>query len=128
MNQFVIKRNGEYAPFESYKIEEAIRKAFESAAVPFDEKLTSILFEQLADKTTWSVEEVQDKIEKLLFELICLTLHKFQLCFQKRVNTPFELRFILHQNLLTANVVVLRKLHAKLNLQNHLQVRFYNVW
>lgn len=68
MNQFVIKRNGEYAPFESYKIEEAIRKAFESAAVPFDEKLTSILFEQLADKTTWSVEEVQDKIEKLLFE------------------------------------------------------------
>lgn len=68
MNQFVIKRNGEYVPFEFFKIEEAIRKAFESACVPFDEKLISLLFEQLADKTTWSLEEVQDKIEKLLFE------------------------------------------------------------
>lgn len=68
MNQFVIKRNGEYVPFEFFKIEEAIRKAFESASVPSNEKLTALLFEQLVAKTTWAVEEIQDKIEKLLFE------------------------------------------------------------
>ncbi|CAM4107353.1 ribonucleoside triphosphate reductase [Flavobacterium antarcticum] len=68
MNQFVIKRNGEYVPFEFFKIEEAIRKAFESASIPFDEKLISLIFQQLNNQTTWAVEEIQDKIEKLLFE------------------------------------------------------------
>ena len=68
MNQFVIKRNGEYVPFEFFKIEESIRKAFESASIPYDEKLTALQFEQLVAKTTWAVEEIQDKIEKLLFE------------------------------------------------------------
>ncbi len=36
MEQYVIKRNGEYKPFESYKIKDAIEKSFESVSIPFD--------------------------------------------------------------------------------------------
>ena len=33
MEKYVIKRNGDYKPFESYKIKDAIVKSFESVSL-----------------------------------------------------------------------------------------------
>lgn len=33
MDHYVIKRNGEYAPFASYKIEDALKKGFKSIMI-----------------------------------------------------------------------------------------------
>jgi ribonucleoside-triphosphate reductase len=37
MEKYVIKRNGAYLPFESYKIKEAIQKAFQSESQKYHE-------------------------------------------------------------------------------------------
>lgn len=68
MEKYVIKRNGEYRPFEEFKIKDAIEKSFNSVQLAIDEKVVSSVFEQLHSKTTWAVEEIQDCIEKTLFE------------------------------------------------------------
>ena len=68
MELYVIKRNGSYKPFESYKIKDAIEKSFKSVSVPSDESVFSIVLNFLEQKEVWSVEEIQDIIEKTLFE------------------------------------------------------------
>ena len=68
MELYVIKRNGAYKPFESYKIKDAIAKSFTSVSVPFDESVYTIVLNFLEQKEVWSVEEIQDIIEKTLFE------------------------------------------------------------
>ncbi len=68
MEQYVIKRNGEYKPFESYKIKDAIEKSFESVSIPFDESVYESVMSSLQSKNTWAVEEIQDCIEKSLFQ------------------------------------------------------------
>ncbi|SCY93748.1 ribonucleoside triphosphate reductase [Flavobacterium caeni] len=68
MGKYVIKRNGDYKTFTSYKIEDAILKSFESVSVPFDESVYIDVIEAIAIKDTWAVEEIQDIIEKILFE------------------------------------------------------------
>lgn len=68
MEKYVIKRNGEYLPFEAYKIKEAIRKGFESTNREFDETVFEVISNRLQKKDTWAVEEIQDIIEKTLFE------------------------------------------------------------
>ena len=68
MELYVIKRNGAYKPFESYKIKDAIEKSFKSVSVPFDENVYTIVLNFLEQKEVWSVEEIQDIIEKTLFE------------------------------------------------------------
>ena len=68
MELYVIKRNGAYKPFESYKIKDAIEKSFKSVSVPFDENVYTIIVAFLEQKDVWSVEEIQDIIEKTLFE------------------------------------------------------------
>lgn len=68
MEKYVIKRNGAYKPFESFKIEDAILKSFESVAIAFDESVFKNVAEVLESKEVWSVEEIQDLIEKKLFE------------------------------------------------------------
>ncbi len=40
MDKFVIKRNGKYLPFETFKIEEAIQKAFNSVSETYNPKVT----------------------------------------------------------------------------------------
>ncbi|SMD45979.1 ribonucleoside-triphosphate reductase class III catalytic subunit [Aquiflexum balticum DSM 16537] len=67
MDQFVIKRNGEYAPFERFKIEDALIKAFQSVHQPYQAIAFKKVLQQLEPKTTWSVEEIQDIIEKALY-------------------------------------------------------------
>ena len=68
MEQYVIKRNGDYKPFESYKIKDAIERSFESVSITFDENIFEIVIATIENKTTWAVEEIQDLIEKSLFQ------------------------------------------------------------
>lgn len=68
MEKYVIKRNGTYKPFEGFKIKDAISKAFQSVNLPEDEKIFHNVLLDLGHKDSWSVEEIQDIIEKKLFE------------------------------------------------------------
>ncbi|WP_291138510.1 ribonucleoside triphosphate reductase [Flavobacterium sp. UBA7663] len=68
MDKFVIKRNGTYLPFEPFKIEEAITKAFASVSETLNLKVIETVFQLLSHQDTWAVEDIQDKIEKTLYE------------------------------------------------------------
>ena len=68
MEKYVIKRNGEYKPLESYKIKDAISKSFKSVSVAFDESVFENIILELQTKEIWAVEEIQDLIEKSLFK------------------------------------------------------------
>lgn len=68
MNRFVIKRNGSYRPFEPFKIEDAISKAFAANALETDNAIFGRVIKSLDGKDTWAVEEIQDIIEKQLYE------------------------------------------------------------
>jgi ribonucleoside-triphosphate reductase len=68
-NKYVIKRNGKYESFSFYKIVNAIEKAYQSFTI----KTPKILLEQISinldKKNIWSVEEIQDIIEKELYTI-----------------------------------------------------------
>ena len=68
MEKYVIKRNGEYKPFESFKIKDAIEKSFQSVSKTIDDSVFKKVIADLVSKETWTVEEIQDLIEKNLFE------------------------------------------------------------
>ncbi|RYJ37441.1 Anaerobic ribonucleoside triphosphate reductase [Flavobacterium anhuiense] len=68
MEKYVIKRNGDYKPFEAYKIQDAIQKAFQSVSQPVDKRIFKIVLSGLEAKYSWPVEEIQDIIERVLFE------------------------------------------------------------
>ncbi len=65
----VIKRNGNYEAFQGFKIEEAIKKAFHSVGVPYSDIIFQVLMAELASKPLWEVEEIQDAIERILYEM-----------------------------------------------------------
>lgn len=67
MENYVIKRNGQYEPFKPFKIEDAIKKGFASANILHDKTIFTHVIDCLQEKTTWAVEEIQDLIEKTLF-------------------------------------------------------------
>lgn len=67
MEKYVIKRNGEYKPLEIFKIEEAIRKGFSSVSALYKTEILEDVLDMLNKKDVWSVEEIQDLIEKELF-------------------------------------------------------------
>jgi len=64
----IIKRDGSTEPFAPYKIEDAIRAAFQSQNRPYDKKVFSNIIEAIKDRTMVAVEEIQDMIEKELFK------------------------------------------------------------
>ncbi|GAA3738964.1 ribonucleoside triphosphate reductase [Flavobacterium ginsengisoli] len=68
MEKYVIKRNGDYKPFEAYKIQDAIQKAFQSVSQPVDKRIYNTVLSGLEVKFSWPVEEIQDMIERVLFE------------------------------------------------------------
>ncbi|MBP9793359.1 MAG: ribonucleoside triphosphate reductase [Flavobacterium sp.] len=68
MEKYVIKRNGDYKPFEPFKIKDAIVKSFTSVSLPIDERVFEQVLAAVHSKETWAVEEIQDIIEKTLFE------------------------------------------------------------
>ncbi|MGV3705354.1 MAG: ribonucleoside triphosphate reductase [Arcticibacter sp.] len=67
MTRYVIKRNGDYESFRPYKISDAIEKGFQSTNTPLDESIFRNVCSQIHDQKIWSVEEIQDIIEKELF-------------------------------------------------------------
>ncbi|MDP2385765.1 MAG: ribonucleoside triphosphate reductase [Bacteroidota bacterium] len=67
MEKYVIKRNGEYRPLDLFKIKDAILKGFQSVNEKFEEIIFNEVVIELNSKDTWSVEEIQDIIEKKLF-------------------------------------------------------------
>ncbi|MBF6608714.1 MAG: ribonucleoside triphosphate reductase [Flavobacterium sp.] len=68
MEKYVIKRDGSYKPFEGYKIEEALAKAFASVSKPVNNSVFNTVMNFLDEKETWAVEEIQDIIEKTLYQ------------------------------------------------------------
>ena len=68
MEKYVIKRNGVFKPFELFKIAQAIEKAFQSESQIFNPLVVEEVIKQLDTKETWAVEEIQDTIEKVLFD------------------------------------------------------------
>nr|WP_315158224.1 ribonucleoside triphosphate reductase [uncultured Flavobacterium sp.] len=68
MGNYVIKRNGKYKPFESHKIKDAIEKGFKSVSIAVDESIFESIIIQLENEEVWAVEEIQDMIEKKLYE------------------------------------------------------------
>nr|WP_321538536.1 anaerobic ribonucleoside-triphosphate reductase [Flavobacterium piscinae] len=68
MEKYVIKRNGVFKPFELFKIAQAIEKAFQSESQIFNPLVVEEVMKQLDTKETWAVEEIQDVIEKVLFD------------------------------------------------------------
>lgn len=67
MENYVIKRNGQYESFKPFKIEDAIKKGFASANLLNDETVFAHVATCLEEKTIWAVEEIQDLIEKTFF-------------------------------------------------------------
>ncbi len=67
MEKYVIKRNGDYKPFDAFKISDAINRGFLSTNNTYDAKVFESVLSNLQEKDTWSVEEIQDIIEKELF-------------------------------------------------------------
>lgn len=76
MEKYVIKRNGIFKPFEVFKIEQAIEKAFQSESQVYNPIVVKEVLQQLDRKETWAVEEIQDCIEKVLFEMHYFTVMK----------------------------------------------------
>jgi len=67
--QKVIKRNGVIEEFHQYKIEDAIKKAFESVQKQYNITVLPAVIAYFGNKPTASVEEIQDRIEKELFNI-----------------------------------------------------------
>ncbi len=65
--QFIHKRNGSKEEFKAYKIEDAIKKAFQSEAKLYDKTVFNVVLYNIKNISNISVEDVQDIIEKALY-------------------------------------------------------------
>ena len=68
MIQDILKRDGKYQIFQSFKIEDAIKKAFKSVDVIYDDSIYISVINRYKTNDTLFVEEIQDSIEKELFK------------------------------------------------------------
>jgi len=68
MVKTIIKRDGISQKFVPFKIEDVIKKAFASEVKVYDKGVFSELMEMIKTRDEISVEEVQDHIEKVLYE------------------------------------------------------------
>ncbi len=64
----ILKRDGLEERFLSFKIEDAIKKAFKSENVVYDNSIFLTVMESLKDKHIVAVEDIQDIIEKELYK------------------------------------------------------------
>lgn len=69
MNKYILKRDGNREKFQSFKIEEAIKKAFYSEHIKYDKRVLFNVLSKIELIEILSVEEVQDLIEKELHQL-----------------------------------------------------------
>ncbi len=68
MIEQIIKRDGNKQHFQAYKIEDAIKKAFKSVEEPYNPSIFTAVIQKMNDTNANSVEDIQDIIEKVLFE------------------------------------------------------------
>lgn len=64
----IFKRDGRVEEFKAYKIEDAIKKAYESVSLPYNKKVFLNVLEKIKNENLNSVEQFQDAIEMALFE------------------------------------------------------------
>ncbi|MFA7611317.1 MAG: ribonucleoside triphosphate reductase [Sulfurimonas sp.] len=69
MVENILKRDGTYKEFLSFKIEDAIKKAFKSQNVTYDSAVFFNVLDKLKSKRVVAVEDIQDLIEKELYTL-----------------------------------------------------------
>ncbi|WP_200764002.1 ribonucleoside triphosphate reductase [Nitrosophilus alvini] len=65
--KIIIKRDGSTEEFRAYKIEDAIKAAFDSVLVPYDRRVFESVLVRISFDTVKAVEEIQDIIEYELF-------------------------------------------------------------
>ncbi|HIE35057.1 MAG TPA: ribonucleoside triphosphate reductase, partial [Campylobacterales bacterium] len=65
--KIIIKRDGLTEEFKSYKIEDAIKAAFDSVLVPYDKRVYESVLIRISFDTVKAVEEIQDIIEYELY-------------------------------------------------------------
>ena len=68
MVQNILKRDGTHKEFLSFKIEDAIKKAFKSQHVTYDSSIFFNVLEKLKSKRVIAVEDIQDLIEEELYK------------------------------------------------------------
>jgi anaerobic ribonucleoside-triphosphate reductase len=68
MVENILKRNGTHREFLSYKIEDAIKKAFKSEHITYDSSIFFNVLDRLKTKRVVAVEDIQDAIEKELYK------------------------------------------------------------
>ncbi len=64
----ILKRNGESQDFYSFKIRDAIKKAFQSESITFDNNVYDNVIQRISTKRIVAVEDIQDTIEKELYK------------------------------------------------------------
>jgi ribonucleoside-triphosphate reductase len=64
----LLKRDGNTEDFHAYKIEDAIKKAFKSVRVTYDESVFKNLMDTVNVKRVAAVEDIQDLIEQELYK------------------------------------------------------------
>ncbi len=64
----VIKRDGTTQQFHAYKIEDAIIKAFRSVGGTYEPAVFTAVIQKITETNNTTVEDVQDIIEKILFQ------------------------------------------------------------
>ena len=67
MVENILKRDGSHKEFKSYKIEDAIKKAFESQNTTYDNSIFFNVLKRLKQKRVIAVEDIQDIIEEELY-------------------------------------------------------------
>lgn len=65
--KIIIKRDGTTEEFREYKIEDAIKAAFDSVLVPYDKRVYESVLIRISFATVKAVEEIQDIIEYELY-------------------------------------------------------------
>lgn len=68
MVETILKRDGTQKEFLSFKIEDAIKKAFKSQNITYDSTVFFNVLDQLKSKRVVAVEDIQDMIEKELYK------------------------------------------------------------
>ena len=68
MIQSILKRDGTSKEFAAFKIEDAIKKAFNSEHITYDNSIFFNVLEKLKNKRVIAVEDIQDLIEKELYK------------------------------------------------------------
>ncbi len=66
--KYIIKRDGSKEIFQDYKIEDAIKKAFKSVNISYNRTIFTKVIDTTVEKNIKTVEEIQDLIEKTLFQ------------------------------------------------------------